>query len=149
MKLIPSEEKHLELLTKISKNAFDSDVDVGAKGPGGPPGYDSCHWHRRMMEEGHLLTAVEEGKIIGGAVIFRDQDDETALYVGRIFIDPALFRKGYGKKMMTTLEQDNPDVMTWNLETPAWNQRTNGFYKKIGYVEIYRDDGEVRYQKTR
>ncbi|MHA2351269.1 MAG: hypothetical protein ACXADL_16755 [Candidatus Thorarchaeota archaeon] len=30
-----------EILTEISKRAFDSDIEVGAPGPGGPPDYDS------------------------------------------------------------------------------------------------------------
>ncbi len=148
MKLIPAEERQIPLLTEISKAAFDSDVSVGAAGPGGPSGYDSCAWHKRMLEEGHLLAAVEGDRLLGGAIVFGDQSDKSSMYVGRIFIDPAFFRKGYGKKLMEELERSYPEVASWSLETPVWNRRTNSFYKKLGYREIYRDDGEVRYRKT-
>lgn len=69
MKLIPAEERQIPLLTEISKAAFDSDVSVGAAGPGGPAGYDSCAWHKRMLEEGHLLAAVEGDRLLGGAIV--------------------------------------------------------------------------------
>ena len=36
------------VLNSISRQAFDSDVEVGAASPGGPPGYQSVSFHIRM-----------------------------------------------------------------------------------------------------
>ena len=33
----------------ISKKTFDSDGEVGAKGAGGPPGYNSLSFHTKMQ----------------------------------------------------------------------------------------------------
>ena len=71
------------------------------------------------------------------------------MYVGRIFVDPIHFRKGYGIAIMEEIEKMYPDISTWMLDTPAWNIRTNSFYKKIGYFEKKRDEGEVVYQKDK
>ena len=38
--------EHISTLVKISKSAFESDIEVGASSIGGPPEYDSvkCMW---------------------------------------------------------------------------------------------------------
>ena len=84
-------------LTAISIKAFGSDIQVGGKEAGGPPDYDSESWHRKMMEQNHLYTFwnIDES-IVGGAVLFGAEE----LFVGRVFIDPGYFRRGYGMKLM-------------------------------------------------
>ena len=135
------------VLTSISKQAFDSDVEVGAASPGGPPGYQSVPFHVRMARMNHLFKLVDEnGVILGGAILFRQGD---TLNVGRIFIDPEHFRKGYGIFMMREIEAMYPDVKLFLLDTPIWNTRTNTFYTKLGYSEVKRDGDFVYYSKNR
>ena len=146
MKLENAELKHIERIVAISKAAFDSDINVGAPEAGGPPGYDSVPWHIQMKNEGHLLQAVMDGEIVGGAVLFADEDGET-LYVGRIFLDPVHYHKGYGLSLMKMAETFYPGIRTIKLDTPLWNTRTNAFYTKLGYCEVKRDEESVYYQK--
>ena len=80
MKLENAELKHIERIVAISKAAFDSDIHVGASEADRPPDYDSVPWHIQMKNEGHLLQAVIDGEIVGGAILFVDEDGET-LYV--------------------------------------------------------------------
>lgn len=151
MQLIKAEKEHIQELVRISMAAFDSDTTVGADAPGGPPEYDSVSWHIQMMEEEHLLVAVEEGEaeeIVGGAIIFPDEKNGL-MYIGRIFVNPKLFRRGYGAQIMERLEELYPGYSVWKLDTPAWNRRTNSFYPKLGYVETHRDGGGVYYQKVK
>ena len=146
MKLENAELKHIERIVAISKAAFDSDINVGAPEAGGPPDYDSVAWHIQMQKEGHLLQAVMDGEIVGGAVLFVDKDGET-LYIGRIFIDPVHYRKGYGLCLMKMAETFYPGIRRIRLDTPLWNVRTNAFYTKLGYREVKRDKESVYYQK--
>lgn len=147
MILTKATEMHIQTLVNISKAAFDSDITVGASSVGGPPEYDSIDWHIEMMNQGHLFTAIEEDTIIGGAILFGDESNEAFMYVGRIFISPDLFRKGYGIQLMEQIEAMNQRVTMWCLDTPIWNKRTNRFYQKIGYIETNRDDEMVYYKK--
>lgn len=133
-------------LMYISKKAFDSDVEVGAKGAGGPPGYNSLSFHTKMARMNCLYKLVDEYKIVGGALLFLKDD---ILNVGRIFVDPEYFRKGYGIFMMQQIEAMFPQVKTFSLDTPIWNIRTNAFYQKLGYVEVRRDGDFVYYEKRR
>lgn len=137
----------ISTLVDISKAAFDSDVAVGAPSVGGPPEYDSVAWHVEMMEQGHLFTAMAEDAIVGGAVLFRDENNPSFLYVGRIFISPVHFKKGYGMELMKQIEAMDSNITTWCLDTPTWNRRTNRLYHKLGYVETKREDDMVFYQK--
>ena len=146
MKLENAEMKHIERIVAISKAAFDSDIDVGASKPDGPPTYDSIAWHIQMKNEGHLLQAVVDGEIVGGAILFVGKDGEV-LYIGRIFIDPVHYRKGYGLALMKMVEAYYSGIRKIVLETPLWNVRTNAFYTKLGYCEVKRDEEFAYYQK--
>ena len=132
-------------LTRISKAAFDTDNLVGNPETGGPPGYDSELWHAKMMEGGNLYTAIDQNTIIGSAVLFPNVEQKE-LYIGRIFIDPVHFQKGYGITIMEQIERIHPGFLC-KLDTPVRNIRTNRFYAKLGYQEIGRDGETVYYQK--
>ena len=49
------------VLNSISKQAFDSDVEVGAASQGGPPGYRSVPFHMKMARKNiHRPAALPE-----------------------------------------------------------------------------------------
>ena len=146
MNLEIAELENVERIVAISKAAFDGDIDVGSFRSDGPPDYDSIAWHIQMKNEGHLFQAVVDGEIVGGAILFLDKDDKT-LYVGRIFIDPVHYRKGYGLSLMKMVEAYYSGIKKIKLDTPRWNVRTNAFYTKLGYCEVKRDEGFAYYQK--
>ena len=131
-------------LTGISKRSFNSDALIGGPPSGGPPGYMSVPFHTKMARQGHLYKLTEEGLIIGGAILFLKND---ILNVGRIFVAPEHFRKGYGIFMMQEIEKMFPEAKEFTLDTPVWNARTNSFYLKLGYKEIKRDKDLVFYSK--
>jgi len=132
-------------LTRISKAAFDTDCLVGGTEPGGPSEYDSASWHEEMMNSGNLYSSMFEGRIVGGAILFSNADRKE-LYIGRIFVDPVHFRKGYGIAIMEQVEKMFRGFLC-KLDTPVWNVRTNCFYTKLGYRETGRNEETVYYQK--
>ena len=133
-------------LNCISKQSFDSDVEIGAPAAEGPPGYMSLKFHMKMARSGHLYKLTDSGLIVGGAILFPDGD---ALNISRIFVAPEHFRKGYGIFMMRKIEAMFPEAKAFTLDTPAWNARTNAFYTKLGYTEVKRTGDLVYYSKMR
>lgn len=133
-----------EIITRISKNAFKSDVLVGGKPNQGPSGYDSLEWHLNMQKQGHLYSFKTDNVVVGAAVLFIYN---TVLIVGRIFIDPIHYKKGYGKELMSQIEHLFPNAKLIKLETPTWNIRTNQFYKKCGFTEVNSNIENVLYEK--
>ena len=97
-----------------------------------------------MARQWHLYKLTDAGLIVGGAILFLKGD---VLNVGRIFIAPEYFQKGYGGFMMREVENVFPEVKEFTLDTPVWNVRTNSFYSKLGYKEINRDEEFVFYSK--
>ena len=81
-------------LVGISKHAFKSDVEIGASELCGPPGYKSLPFYTKMAKMNCLYKLIDDnGLTVGGAVLFI-KDNE--MNVGRIFVSPEHFRKGYG-----------------------------------------------------
>ena len=111
MKLVKAERTQLQKIVAISKRAFETDVAVGGAVGDYPPEYDSLIWHEQLLNEGHLLQAVVDGEIVGGAILFLDNDVET-LYIGRIFIDPIHYRKG----VWSFLDENGRNLLSWYQE---------------------------------
>ena len=126
-----------ERLAQASKSAFDADVNYGAPGPGGPPGYDSAPWQARMMRLGEYYKITVAGQIVGGMIVLRKAAGEYEL--GRIFIAPDYQNRGIGAQAFEFLWKTYPLAKRWTLGTPAWNRRTRHFYAKVGFVELGGD----------
>lgn len=144
MELVRANTSDALVINSISKRSFDSDVMVGSPSVGGPPGYMSVPFHTKMARTNHLYKLTEDGLIVGGAIIFPDGEK---LDIGRIFVSPEYYRKGFGMFMMQKIEAMYPEVKEFYLDTPIWNVRTNRFYKKLGYTEYKRDDELIYYVK--
>lgn len=146
MNLVSAEPDTIEEIVEMSIRAFESDINVGGEKGDCPPDYDSIKWHKQMAKEGHLFQAMINEKLIGAAIMFLDETQQS-LYIGRIFIDSIYHRKGYGTLLMNCIEKKYPAVTKYILDTPSWNKRTNAFYKKLGYSIIKIEEGFVFYEK--
>jgi len=136
----------ISLLTKISKEAFNSDYLLGGEPNDGPPSYDDEKWHLDLFLENKLYSFLVNGNVIGGAVIFSNLSE---VYIGRIFIKPELFGYGLGESLMLMIEKAFPDASKFKLDTPVFNIRTNSLYKKLRYKEVSRIDDQIAYEKNR
>ena len=134
VKLVKAEEADAELLALISKRAFDSDIDVGAPGPGGPPDYDSPRSHAYMMSIADYWEILLDDVIIG-AVMVGLRGDKHAEITG-LFVDPEFHNQGIATRVFEILWDDYPDVQLWTLGTPEWNVRTKHFYEKLGFAQV-------------
>lgn len=133
-------------LALVSQRAFDNDVNYGAPGVGGPPGYDSDLWQIRMMTAGEYFKILAHDQIIGGFVVLLK--GYQYYEVVRIFIEPIYQNQGIGTQAFEFLWTEFPDVRRWTLGTPAWNLRTRHFYKKVGFVEVGEDgSGGILFEK--
>ena len=135
-----------EVLTEISKRAFDSDVNYGAPGPGGPPGYDSLQWQKSLMKQASVYLKMLLGeRIVGGIIVFHRRRGNY--YLGRMFLDPDFHRQGLGLQAVEMLFERYPEASRWTLDTPVWNTRTHGFYQKLGFKVYKEKDGLLYFEK--
>lgn len=148
MYIVKAEEDSIERIVDMSIRAFKTDVNVGGEEGDCPPDFDSVEWHRKMARNGHLYQAMMGKDLVGAAIVFPDET-KNQVYVGRIFIDSVQHRKGYGTRLMECIEKQYPFAVEFDLDTPSWNERTNAFYKKLGYRIIKVEDGFVFYQKRK
>ena len=95
-----------------------------------------------------MYQAMIGNDLVGAAIVFPDEI-ENSVYIGRIFIDSVYHRKGYGIRLMECIEKYFPCGTEFNLDTPCWNERTNAFYKRLGYRIIKIEDGFVFYRKRK
>ena len=139
-----AQDDDIENLTNISTNAFHSDYEVGAPNKtGGPPGYNSQIFHRKMLKSSKAFYKIlDKDRIVGGFFIFLKS--ETHMELTRIFIDPEYLRKGIGTRSIKYLFNKYSQIEKWTLDTPKWNVRTATFYKKMGF-QIENENNDFYY----
>ncbi|MGD2250362.1 MAG: GNAT family N-acetyltransferase [Candidatus Methanofastidiosia archaeon] len=130
----PAEKEEAVHLAAICKRAFETDVEVGSPGPGGPPGYDTADAQIRLMKIFDYFTILLDTTMVGGIIVGSVNTEHKVLE--RIFVDPDVHRHGIGTKACQLLWECYPDVKLWTLGTPEWNTRTNQFYEKLGFTQI-------------
>ena len=130
-------------LALASWRAFNHDVHYGAPSKGGPPGYRSAQFQGKAMKWGIYYKIVSDYQIIGGIIVFDKGGGHFEL--GRIFLDPEHQNQGIGSQALRFVEEAFPQARRWTLDTPRWNQRTQRFYEKMGYVRVGegRPDGSL------
>jgi len=133
-------------LAEASKQAFHSDIECGAPGLGGPPGYDSPRWHAKMMRMGNYYKILVDRQMAGGVIIFRQAPREYQL--GMMFIDPVFQGRGIGTRVFGLIWELFPLAKRWTLDTPVWNTRTRHFYKKVGFVEVGVEGDQVNFERV-
>jgi len=134
VRIEPAEEEDSEELARISKRAFETDVDVGAPNLGGPPGYDSPEfqsWAMGVMEYHNIRL---DDELVGGIIADTRGGDHGVME--RIFVDPERHRRGIGGRAAELLLGLHPEVRIWTLGTPEWNVRTKEFYEGLGFVQV-------------
>jgi RimJ/RimL family protein N-acetyltransferase len=133
-----------EILSQISKKAFDTDYLVGAPSKiGGPPGYDSPQFQLHMMKSLTYKKIIFNEKTVGGVAY--NSKKKGIFILERIFINPDFHNQGIASKVMDILFNEYPKVV-WTLDTPEWNLRTKNFYEKHGFRQVGWEemDGEWR-----
>ena len=80
----------------------------------------------------HFYVVKENNKIVGCGAIGPYWDSETESCLFTIFVDPDCQGKGYGRKIIETLEQDEFFKRAKRIEIPA-SMVAIPFYKKMGY----------------
>jgi GNAT superfamily N-acetyltransferase len=145
--LIKASEEDAEELADISRRAFHTDVDCGSPwGESGPPGYDSPQAQARLMRECDYYKIVGGGAIVGAIMAIRRGDRHYECC--GLFVDPQVHNRGIATAAFDLIWEMVPDAKRWTVGTPAWNTRTNHFYRKLGFVKVGEDgpDGVI-YEK--
>jgi predicted acetyltransferase len=140
--------KDAKELTAISIDAFHTDfTEAGRKTMGGPPGYDSIEFHKKMIKESTQFYKILIGSSIIGGFWFIQKNSKSA-YLYRIFVDPKFHHKGAGLQAFEFLFQSIPNIKFWSLKAPVWNTRTLNFYKKVGFEITEKSDKFSFFAKT-
>jgi GNAT superfamily N-acetyltransferase len=124
------------VLAKISKRAFESDIEVGATKKGGPAGYASVAAHRQDTLSTYLdyIKILLDDKIAGGMRVHK-ANDAGQYDIWGVFVDPDYHRQGIGTKAFQLVMKRYDDARVWTLDTPEWNVRTRAFYEGMGFVQ--------------
>lgn len=141
-----------EKLTELKKRTFDEEVkkwlpnqndviDYNIK----PPGYSSIEMTMYMIRELDYFKILQDKEIIGGIII--TISGKSFGRIDRIFVDPNYQGKGIGSKVIVLIEEEFPDVRTWDLETSSRQINNHYFYEKVGYRTTYETEDEYGYLK--
>lgn len=94
------------------------------------------------MNKCHFYVAVLQNNIVGCGAIAGYGKSNVKSVILTFFVHPDYQRKGIGKELMKTLEQDEYFIRAKRIEIPA-SIPGLPFYKKMGYSH---KDGKLHYE---
>jgi ribosomal protein S18 acetylase RimI-like enzyme len=99
---------------------------------------NACIARCRAAADAHFIVAEMDGRVVG--FLHYDSDgDEPELH--RIYLEPALKRKGIGSTLMSHLHQRLATGASYILMVIATNAPAVNFYRRHGFVEAAKVDG--------
>jgi ribosomal protein S18 acetylase RimI-like enzyme len=91
---------------------------------------------RMAIELRQVLVALAGHRIVGSVRGVRDGD---LCHVIRLVVAPDMQGKGLGKALITAAEAANPSAARFALYTGEQSTSVLGLYKRLGYVEMGRE----------
>lgn len=105
---------------------------------------------RRRMETLHFYVLKEDGRVVGCGGAGACDGSQTDSELSAIFIDPQYQGRGYGRKLIQALENDEYCRRARRIEISA-SLSAIPFYRKLGYEHknhaLIYEDGQVKLEK--
>lgn len=119
-----------EQILNLQKKAFQSVAEI--YGPDIKPMLQTLEEMRTDIENHIVLKAVLDGQIVGSIRAY--MKNETC-HIGRLFVDPALQKRGIGKSLMYAIEKEFNQATRFELFTGFKSTKAINLYELIGYKE--------------
>ncbi|MEQ2525135.1 GNAT family N-acetyltransferase [Bacillaceae bacterium CLA-AA-H227] len=142
-----------EKLTEIMKETFDEEarrwlinqdvIDYNIQ----PPGYSSVEMTKYMIEELTYHKIINNKDIVGGIIV--TITGKSFGRIDRIFVAPKYQGKKIGSRAIELIEEEFPNVRTWDLETSSRQVNNHHFYEKMGYRTTFKSEDEYCYIKRK
>jgi len=134
-RIVKADFKDLEEILKLQYLAYQSEAALfGNKDI--PPLTQTLDEVIEEYNNGIVLKLIdEEGKIIGSV---RANVNEGTVYIGKLMVHPDYRRKGFGKKLLTTIE-DFFTEKRFELFTSTRSKDNIILYSSVGYKEFKRE----------
>ncbi|MBS2968445.1 GNAT family N-acetyltransferase [Metabacillus sp. KIGAM252] len=141
-----------ETLTSIMQETFDAEAIKWLKEEDNiidyniqPPGYQSIHMTEYSIRELVYYKILEDEKIAGGVIMTLTGNLHAR--IDRIFVSPFLQGRGIGSIALKFVEEEFPQVTSWELETSSRQLNNHYFYEKAGFKRVYESEDEFCYEK--
>lgn len=134
------------IITEIKIAAFNKEINTYLGRNGGPPGYDKVESEIDIIKNLIAYKILLDEKIIGAFFIIPQGEDK--MQFEDFIIHPDYQGKGYGYYVLQLVEKQYSSIKEWHLSTPVFSVGNQHLYEKFGYVEVSRDEEEIRYCKV-
>lgn len=129
MRIVDAEIQDLEEILKLQYLAYQSEAKLH-NSDRIPPLLQTLKDIENEYHTGLILKGVDENNKIIGSV--RGSVEGNTLYIGKLIVHPDYQRRGYGKQLLTAIEQRYPRLR-YELFTSSKSLYNLCFYEKQGY----------------
>ena len=124
-----AQKEDLETILELQYLAYQSEAALFG-GKKIPPLTQTIEELKQEYEDGIVLKMTDsEGKIIGSV---RAKEENGTVYVGKLMVHPDQRRKGYGKRLLLSIEK-HFDSSRFELFTSTRSKDNIRLYEKMGY----------------
>lgn len=133
MELRKAKKQEIDTLKKMAAEAFDRPLHY----------FDFLEYRSPWVD---TLVLAEGAEIIGMVTVRKERE---RFFLSNLCIAPALQGRGFGRRMMTAIEEYYKNTAVFELDAKVINAAANAVYRKAGYKEQYRFPVYDSYRKRR
>ncbi|OAB38591.1 hypothetical protein PMSD_06125 [Paenibacillus macquariensis subsp. defensor] len=109
------------------------------------PGFDSLDMHKYHARYGRYYKIINRDILVG--VILISTTGREHARIDRLYILPGYQGENIGSDVLLLIEESNPEIKIWTLDTTQKSPRNHYFYEKNGYRLVAEDKYERYYRK--
>ena len=109
------------------------------------PGFDSLDMQKYHARYGMYYKIINRDSLVG--VILISTSGREHARIDQLYIHPGYQGKHIGSDVLQLIEESNPEIKIWTLDTTQKSPRNHYFYEKNGYKLIAEDKYERYYLK--
>jgi chorismate mutase/GNAT superfamily N-acetyltransferase len=132
----------------VQKRAFIQEAEKYGNNYNIAPIIESLEEMQEDFKKHIFVKAIKDDLLIGSA---RARMDGSICYIGRVVVEPIYQRRGYGKLLMTAIEELFSTANEYELFTGAESIENVGFYEKLGYSkeDVFAGSDKIKLVRMR
>jgi chorismate mutase/GNAT superfamily N-acetyltransferase len=133
-------EDDIESIYYLQKRAFVQEAEKQNVNYSIVPIIQTMEQFRNEFKKFVYLKAVKGKKVVGSA---RAISKDGVCHIGRVIVEPVFQGNGYGSLLMNAIEEQFPNIKTFELFTGERSVENVTFYQKNGYTIEDRNTDET------
>ena len=102
------------------------------------PEEDFDYFSNTVLRSQTVRVAIQNNTVVGFSAFAEG-------WLNHLYVHPRFWKSGYGKLLLHSAQEDNRSLQLWTFQK---NHTAREFYRRFGFTEVEKTDGQENEEKT-